>query len=106
MKKDNIVNCELQNRTILLVEDNAGLNETNRRALELHGYHVLTALTLDEARERLALCRPDLILLDVRLPDGSGFDFCREIRGSTDAHILFLTSNSEHESPASPRPGG
>ena len=85
----------MDRRTVLLVEDNKKLNEINRRALENKGYEVLTAFTLAQARERLVSCTPDVILLDVMLPDGNGFQFCREIRGATDAHIIFLTSRAE-----------
>ena len=84
-------------RTVLLVEDNKKLCEINRRALEKKGYAVFTALTLGQARERLSSLDPDVILLDVVLPDGSGFDFCEDIRNATKAHILFLTSRREHE---------
>ena len=93
-----IVNCELQNRaTVLLVEDNKGLNEANRRALQMCGCTVLTAENLAEAREQLTQAQPDVILLDVMLPDGSGFDFCEEMRGKTKAHIIFLTAKTTHE---------
>lgn len=85
------------NATVLLVEDNIQLNEVNRRALELLGCRVLTALTLREARGHLAGEKPDVILLDVMLPDGDGIAFCGEIRSKTDAHILFLTSKTEDE---------
>jgi len=81
--------------TILLIEDNVDLTTANRRALELRNYAVHTALTLAEARERLKETDPDVILLDVMLPDGVGFDFCREIRAKTQAHILFLTARAE-----------
>ncbi len=84
-------------RTILLVEDNEKLNEINRRALAAQGYAVATAQTLEKARECLEVCAPEVILLDVLLPDGNGIDFCAEIRHKTDAHILFLTSRAEHE---------
>jgi DNA-binding response OmpR family regulator len=84
-------------KTVLLVEDSIKLTAINRRALEGAGYRALTALTLAEARERLAGNDPDVILLDVLLPDGNGIDFCAEIRKSTDAHILFLTSRARHE---------
>jgi DNA-binding response OmpR family regulator len=80
---------------ILIVEDDKRLNLVNRHALESEGYKVISAFTLDEARSSLKQTPPDIILLDVKLPDGSGFDFCREIRGSTDAYILFLTSVRE-----------
>jgi DNA-binding response OmpR family regulator len=84
-------------KTVLLVEDNEKLNAINRRALEGEGHKVLTALTLSQAREHLVVNDPEVILLDVLLPDGNGIDFCGEIRGDTDAHILFLTSRTEHE---------
>lgn len=83
--------------TILLVEDNRQLNEINRRALEQAGYRVLAALTLAGARAHLAQTQPDVILLDVMLPDGDGVAFCGEIRNATDAHILFLTSKTGDE---------
>jgi DNA-binding response OmpR family regulator len=87
----------MDKRTVLLVEDNEALNEGNRRALQAAGYDVAAARTLKEARECLSRGEPDVILLDILLPDGNGMDFCREIRPSTIAHIIFLTSRKEHE---------
>lgn len=84
-------------KTILLVEDNEQLNDINRRALIRAGYHVVTALTLAAARICLGETLPDAILLDIMLPDGSGVDFCREIREHTAAPILFLTSVSGYD---------
>ena len=84
-----------QKGKILLVEDNTELNDNNARALRMLGYDVYQALTLAAAREFLAENDPDIILLDVMLPDGDGMDFCGEIRGSTRAHILFLTAKTE-----------
>ncbi len=83
---------------VLLVEDNAELNANNVRALHLLGYAVYPALTLAEARAWLGKSEPDIILLDVVLPDGDGIDFCAEIRGlpiQTEAHILFLSAKAE-----------
>ena len=84
--------------TVLLVEDNEFLNISNSRALKLRGYDVVVASTLAMARERLEEINPDVILLDVMLPDGNGFAFCCEIRKNTSAHILFLTAKTERES--------
>ena len=84
--------------TVLLIEDNQALNISNSRVLKLRHYRVLTALTLVSARAALCEAEPDVILLDVLLPDGNGLDFCQEIRSSTTAHILFLTAKTEHES--------
>ena len=80
---------------VLLVEDNTELNDNNARALKMLGYEVYGTLTLAAAREYLAGNDPDIILLDVMLPDGDGMDFCGEIRSSTRAHILFLTAKTE-----------
>lgn len=85
--------------TVLLVEDNVELNANNARALKMLGYEVYPALTLAEARVWLDRNEPDVILLDVMLPDGDGIGFCAEIRGAplrTAAHILFLTAKTGH----------
>jgi len=82
---------------ILLVEDNESLNISNSRALAMRGYKAAAALTLAEARIRLAESSPDIILLDIELPDGNGIEFCEEIRNKTTAHIIFLTAKIEHE---------
>lgn len=83
--------------TVLLVEDNKDLNDANTQALKLDGYSVLSAETIKEARELIGGAEPDVILLDVMLPDGDGFDFCEEIRNKTKAHIIFLTAKTAHE---------
>ena len=88
---------EVLRKAVLLVEDNNKLNELNRRVLESEGYEVYSALTLAGAREHLDQVSPDVILLDIMMPDGDGMDFCAEIRDMTDAHIIFLTSRGEHK---------
>lgn len=84
-------------KTILLVEDDARLSEINRRALERAGYRVHAALTLAQARRLFAQAAPDAIVLDIRLPDGNGVDFLREIRERTGAPILLLTAVSGYQ---------
>jgi len=89
----------MTDKTILLVEDDKNLNEINCLALVSEGYTVHTALTLEEARNKLADCSPDLILLDVKLPDGNGFDFCKEVRNRPEfsaVPVLFLTSVNDN----------
>ena len=79
---------------VLIIEDDKNLNLINRRALEAEGYDVKSVLTLAEARLMLKDFAPEVILLDVKLPDGTGFELCREIREQTAAFIIFLTSVS------------
>lgn len=75
---------------ILVVEDDKALN--NGIALSLGGNEILQAFSVKEAR---ACWHSDiqLILLDINLPDGSGLDFCREVRGQSRVPIIFLTVN-------------
>jgi len=86
---------EQNRKAILLVEDDVSLNKINRVALEAEGYAVFAALNLTQAREHLETITPDLIVLDVKLPDGTGFDLCKELREQSrydGVPILFLTS--------------
>lgn len=80
---------------ILLVEDIKELLEYNRKSLEAEGYRVSAARSLAEARTLLKQESPDLAVLDILLPDGSGLDFCRELREILWIPVLFLTSLDE-----------
>lgn len=80
---------------ILLVEDDPNILRTNRRILEREGFMVISAATLGEARSQLREHTPDAMVLDIRLPDGSGLAFCEEIRPTTSGPVLFLTALDE-----------
>lgn len=75
---------------ILIVEDDRSLN--NGIALSLGNDTILQAFSIKEA-EKLLDSSIDLIILDINLPDGSGLDFCREIRKTSNLSIIFLTAN-------------
>lgn len=75
---------------ILIVEDDYTLN--NGIALSLNGEETLQAFSLAQARS-LFDESIDLVILDINLPDGSGLDYCREIREKSGAAIIFLTAN-------------
>jgi len=81
-------------RTILLVEDETSITEPLAEALSGEGFETQVAGTVAEALE-LARNAPDLVLLDVMLPDGSGFDVCRELRQSSRVPIIMLTARGE-----------
>lgn len=83
--------------TILLVEDNLQIIKLNREVLTMRGHRVLAAQTLWQGRELVKKSTPDLIVLDVMLPDGSGLDFCEELRGGSGVPILFLSAMKKDE---------
>ena len=82
----------MKQATILMVEDNPHIRRTNRGALELEGYHVLEADTLAAAKALAAEAKPDLILLDILLPDGNGRDDCAALFAPCGAQILFVSA--------------
>jgi DNA-binding response OmpR family regulator len=81
----------MSGKRILLVEDSDRVLDFNRRLLESRGYVVETAMTLAAARKSIALRRPDAIVLDIGMPDGSGLDFLREFRRTSQIPVLLLT---------------
>jgi two-component system, OmpR family, response regulator RegX3 len=81
-------------RTILLVEDEKSIRDPLADVLRSEGFDTLVAGTVAEALEQ-ARRDPDLVLLDVMLPDGSGFDVCRELRQSSQVPIIMLTARGE-----------
>lgn len=78
--------------TILIIDDEAGIQQGCRKALESHGYRVLSAYTLQEGGQKLEAGVIDLILLDLVLPDGSGLDLLRSIlTGDPDAVVVVIS---------------
>lgn len=85
---------ECDTMRILVVEDDRLLNNTLCYNLNTAGYTVDSALTKSVASSFLTKQDYDLIVLDVNLPDGNGFDFCREVKERRpDTAIIFLTAN-------------
>ena len=83
---------------ILLVEDDSDIMRINCSFLENEGYTVHCADSVQAARFQLEECIPDLVLLDVMLPDGDGMDFCKILREKTQAPVIFLTARDENDS--------
>ncbi len=85
-------------RRLLLVEDDSSLGETLRERLEKEGYSVEWSETLAAAAKAAASTDFDLIILDVNLPDGSGFDFARSVREQKKATpFIFVTAMNSAE---------
>lgn len=80
------------NQEILLVEDDASLNRGISLKLSKEGYTVHSADCLRRARQLFRENSVSLIICDIGLPDGSGLDFCTEIRRESSVLFLFLTA--------------
>ncbi|HVF08573.1 MAG TPA: response regulator transcription factor, partial [Actinomycetota bacterium] len=80
---------------VLVVEDEAAISEPLADHLAREGFDTEVAGTIDEARKAFGRAEPDLVLLDVMLPDGDGRDLCRELRRSSDVPIVMLTARGE-----------
>lgn len=83
---------------LLTVEDETAIRELLAFICETDGHELLKAASLAEARAVLTEETPDVILLDVMLPDGSGFDFLREVRASdTTSHVpvMMITARGD-----------
>jgi two-component system, OmpR family, response regulator RegX3 len=93
---ENGQNPDMQRRrTILLVEDEPSITEPLAEALGREGFDTQVAGTVAESLELAGRVDPDLVLLDVMLPDGSGFDVCRELRQRSRVPIIMLTARGE-----------
>lgn len=87
----------MKGKTILLVEDNPEVMRNNTTALTSRGATVLSAATIAEARCVISKKLPDVAVLDIMLPDGSGIDFLREIRAVSGLPVLLLTAKGESQ---------
>jgi two-component system, OmpR family, response regulator RegX3 len=82
-------------RTILLVEDEESITTPLVEALRREGFDAAVSSTASDSLAAFERARPDLVLLDVMLPDGSGFDVCRELRARSRVPIIMLTARGE-----------
>jgi two-component system, OmpR family, response regulator RegX3 len=83
------------NARILVVEDEETISDPLIESLVREGFDGVVAASVSAAREALARETPDLVLLDVMLPDGDGRDLAKEIRRTSDVPIIMLTARGE-----------
>jgi two-component system, OmpR family, response regulator RegX3 len=86
------MSVERQRPVILLVEDEEAITEPLAEALDREGFQPEVAGTAREALDKARDAPPDLVLLDIGLPDGSGLDVCRELRKDAEVPIIMLTA--------------
>lgn len=80
---------------IMLIEDNEAIIMGLEYLLAQEGYQVVTARRAREAEKLLTGEEPDLILLDIALPDGDGFELCKRIREDSRIPVIFLTAKED-----------
>jgi two-component system response regulator ResD len=80
---------------ILVVDDEEAIVDFVSSNLKKEGFNVVTANSGEEAIEKVQSESPDLVLLDVMLPEKDGFQVCKEIRGFTSVPIIMLTARDE-----------
>jgi len=81
------------NKKILVVEDEYSINDAVTFALKKEGYEVRSVFNGKDALEKVMEFKPDLVLLDLMLPDIDGFDVCKEISKNT--YVIMLTARGE-----------
>lgn len=82
-------------KKILLVEDNETIVMGLKYSLEQESFKVDVAKNQSEAKEKIKQEKYDVFLLDISLPDGSGFDICKLIKQQQDTPVIFLTAREE-----------
>ena len=85
----------MNEKKILYVEDDLSLIEGLKYTLEKNGFQVDNARTVKAAYQFFQGSWYDLLLLDVTLPDGTGFDICKEVRKTSTVPIIYLTASDE-----------
>jgi DNA-binding response OmpR family regulator len=82
---------------ILIVDDETNILETVEAKLRKEGYSVFTATSAEEGMRMFRLVRPDLMLVDVMLPQRSGIELCRAVRKTSDTPVIFLSAKAAEE---------
>ena len=82
-------------KTVVLIEDEASISEPLALALQGQGFEVHVAATGGEGLALVRTTQPDLVLLDLGLPDIDGRDVCRTLRTSTDVPVIMLTARGD-----------
>ena len=85
-------------KTVLLVEDNETIVMGLKYSLEQESFNVLTAKNVLEGKTKIKNETIDIVLLDVSLPDGNGFELCKDIKQNQDIPVIFLTAQDEETS--------
>lgn len=81
-------------KRILIIDDDKDLSFIIGEMLEEHGYEVTCAYSIEESYEAMEKASFHLILLDINLPDGTGFEYCKELRRVSTVPVLFASART------------
>jgi len=87
--------CGMEAMDVLVVEDSLEYTQIVTMVLKQSGHRVRAATTIAAALESMDAVPPDLVILDLTLPDGDGLDLCRSIRERSNAYVLMLTGRDD-----------
>jgi DNA-binding response OmpR family regulator len=83
--------------TLLIVDDEPAITETLEAKFRREGFSTFTADSAEEAMRLYKKVKPDLVILDIMLPNRSGFDFCKAIRRENQTPIIFVSARADEE---------
>ena len=81
-------------RKILIVDDDIALSDITKEMLENYDYQVSQAFSVEDAFDTLTDEKFDLILLDINLPDGEGYEVCKELRTVSTVPVIFASART------------
>jgi DNA-binding response OmpR family regulator len=87
--------AEIMKNQVLIIDDDPKLNRLLTEFLSAFGFKVHAALTPSDGFKKLRRHRPDMVILDVMLPEMNGFDVCKKIRQDSSVPIIMLTARGE-----------
>ena len=93
---DYMTRKEMREYRIMIVDDEPDILDLLEKALMIEGFHNI--LKVDNGKKAVSICQevgPDVIILDVMLPDIDGYEVCRQIRQFSHCPILFLSSKND-----------
>ncbi len=88
------------NGLILIVDDNVMNTQQIKDMLDIHGFHSITAESASEGLEIVRTIKPELILLDIVMPEINGFSFCETVKSNqqySDIPIIFMTAQTKSD---------
>ena len=88
---------EVETMTILIIDDEPAITETLEAKFRREGFITFTAESAEDGMRLFKKIRPDIVILDIMLPNRSGHDFCRAVRKENQTPIIFVSARASEE---------